>query len=75
MSFHRTLRLVQATRALTIVFACISVIMFSFTIDMRFKARLKFIGEIQNSMPGVFENQPPTRSSFGTLALLGVCNV
>ncbi|KAG8623279.1 hypothetical protein KVT40_008255 [Elsinoe batatas] len=72
MGFQQTLRLVQMTRAITIVSTCISVIMFAFIVDMRYGARKNFAHQVQQALPGIFESKTPTRSAFGSLALLGL---
>ncbi|PNS17583.1 hypothetical protein CAC42_8126 [Sphaceloma murrayae] len=72
MGFQQTLRMVQLTRAIAIVSTCTSVIMFAFIVDLRYGARKQFAKAVNEALPGVFETKTPTRSAFGSLALLGL---
>ncbi|KAF2158027.1 hypothetical protein K461DRAFT_290286 [Myriangium duriaei CBS 260.36] len=68
--FKNTLRWVQTTRAVAIVFTCISVIMFSFILDMRYQNRQQLVKNIESAAPGVYKFQ--ARSGFGSMALFGL---
>ena len=72
MAFEHTLRSVQAARAASTIGGCISIIFFAFVIQLRAEARSKFLKELQDNHPGLFEVEEPAHSTWGGLALVGV---
>lgn len=72
MGFQQTLRMVQLARAVTVVFTCASVSIFAYLMDVRYGARKDFAQGIITTVPSLFENEVPARSTMGSLALAGV---
>lgn len=73
MAFAQTLRAVQAARAISLAFACLSVILFSFVIKLRRESRTAFLSELKKEHGDIFDIGEPTHSAWGGLALIGVC--
>lgn len=72
MGFQSTLRWVQGGRAAAIIAACVSVIMFSFILDMRFQNRQEFLSGILPGGNGQVEVKFKSQSGYGSMALFGL---
>lgn len=72
MAFERTLRMVQIGRAATTISACISIIFFAFVIKLRSDARYKFLKELTDAHPDIFDIGEPSHGTWGGVALGGV---
>jgi len=72
MAFQRTLRAVQAARAATTIFSCVSIVLFAFCIKLRRDSSAQFLAELHDAHPGVFDIGEPSHGAWGSVALLGV---